>query len=616
MLDMLGENARAAVGKVKQLQSQGATPEQVDMQLMDAARNGLLPISVAFAVQKALQRQNPQPPPPPGTVVGDMMQQLSARQQGVAALPNPVMDNAQFAGGGIVAFAGGGDDGLSGYDDSDYRNGPRTARTATAGDIGSMDELKELERKVASGTANATEKTRYEKLKDFLKKPVSARGILKAATLSPAARTAQRLGVAGGALEGLANLNDVDINRLRKYYLDKGYSPEDFGGFMLKDYAAMPEEERPWYAPASDVALRLSAAADTALNRGTFGLAGLFGVDAPYSEIAEQDAAAAEAAAKQQPPAAPTVALPSLSGFDNPLLAELNGIAGLVQGPDMKGYRSQMERYLAQSQEGVPTKPLKMDEAVDERRRLNEKYGVYKPIEASEKRIAERRAKAEAEGGKSFLTELGLAFLTKGVMAAGEGKDTMSAMAFAIDDGAKNYKERKERTDAILDKLDDAQTAVDNQKAAIASGEVAGAETDVRRVEGQIRDAKSQALTIRMGMLTTELQMSDAAANRKLQAALQTLTLRATLQEQEGLVRRQRRLEQLKERGTPAQVEAAKAELIDYIQTTSASYLTEEMKQRYSLMREKIKKELPDLGGGEEGEANSSGEWTNLRTTG
>ena len=63
MLDMLGEDARAAVGKVKQLQSQGATPEQIDMQLIDAARNGLLPISVAFAAQKALQRQNPTPPP-------------------------------------------------------------------------------------------------------------------------------------------------------------------------------------------------------------------------------------------------------------------------------------------------------------------------------------------------------------------------------------------------------------------------------------------------------------------------------------------------------------------------------------------------------------------------
>lgn len=106
MLDMLGEDARAAVGKVKQLQSQGATPDQVQAQMMEAARNGLLPISVAFAAQKALQRKNPPSPPPQGTVMSEMLGQLQdPREQGIAGLENPVMDNAQYAGGGIVAFA-------------------------------------------------------------------------------------------------------------------------------------------------------------------------------------------------------------------------------------------------------------------------------------------------------------------------------------------------------------------------------------------------------------------------------------------------------------------------------------------------------------------------------
>lgn len=105
MLDMLGENARAAVGKVKQLQSKGATPDQIDAQMIEAARNGLLPLSVAFAAQKALQRQNPPAPPPQGTVVSDMLSQLDQRQQGIASLPAPTMDTAQYAGGGIVAFS-------------------------------------------------------------------------------------------------------------------------------------------------------------------------------------------------------------------------------------------------------------------------------------------------------------------------------------------------------------------------------------------------------------------------------------------------------------------------------------------------------------------------------
>jgi len=112
MLDMLNEDSRAAIGKVKQLQQQGMPADQIDAQMSEAARNGLLPLSVAFAAQKMLQRTQQAANPvqaPQGTVVNDMIQQIAAqRNQGVAGLPNPMMGNAEFAGGGIVAFAGGG----------------------------------------------------------------------------------------------------------------------------------------------------------------------------------------------------------------------------------------------------------------------------------------------------------------------------------------------------------------------------------------------------------------------------------------------------------------------------------------------------------------------------
>lgn len=112
MLDMLNEDSRAAIGKVKQLQQQGMPADQIDAQMSEAARNGLLPLSVAFAAQKMLQRTQQAANPvqaPQGTVVNDMIQQIAAqRNQGVAGLPNPMMGNAEFAGGGVVAFAGGG----------------------------------------------------------------------------------------------------------------------------------------------------------------------------------------------------------------------------------------------------------------------------------------------------------------------------------------------------------------------------------------------------------------------------------------------------------------------------------------------------------------------------
>jgi hypothetical protein len=112
MLDMLNQDSRAAIGRVKQLQQQGMPADQIDAQMSEAARNGLLPLSVAFAAQKMLQRTQQAANPvqaPQGTVVNDMIQQIAAqRNQGVAGLANPIMDNAEFAGGGVVAFSGGG----------------------------------------------------------------------------------------------------------------------------------------------------------------------------------------------------------------------------------------------------------------------------------------------------------------------------------------------------------------------------------------------------------------------------------------------------------------------------------------------------------------------------
>jgi hypothetical protein len=606
MLDMLGENARAAVGKVKSLQSQGATPEQVDMQLMEAARNGLLPISIAFAVQKALQRQNPTPPPPQGTVVGDMMQQLTAaqapamppspRQQGVAALPNPVMDNSQFAGGGIVAFAPGGS--ASRFVDEFGDEWERAADGSVRRVAGTPVDAATKGGRIRRGLGAA---------KDFLTKERSAKETL--ATGLRGASTAMKHSVVPGMLlggvEAASEQSDVPIEYLRWW--------QDHGGDMSGYYEQLDKLDKGDHvyknegSGLGDVARRVRAGFDKGLDTLSFGIAGLD----PYKQYNEEMAARAAAAVNQPPPAAPApVAIPGLENYKDPLLGQLNGLAGLAQGPDMKGYRNRMEQYLAQSQEGVPTEVPSMGDAVDARRKLNEKYGVYKPIEASEARIAERRAKAEKEGGKSVLTELGLAFLTKGVIAAGEGKNTLSAMAYAIDDGAKNYKERKERTDAILDKLDDAQTAVDNQKAAIASGEISAADADVKSAEAKIHDAKNQALTIRMGMLTTELQMADSAANRKLQTSLQILQTKATLEEKDQLGRYTRRWEDLKSKGPKfkAQADAAKAELVDFITSTSLPFMEAQLRNQTLLEVQKMKNNPPLPGKGGQA-ASSDDEW-------
>jgi hypothetical protein len=472
MLDMLGEDARAAVGKVKSLQTQGATPEQIDAQMMEAARNGLLPISVAFAAQKALQRQNPPPPPPQGTVVGDMMQQLASRQQGIAGLPAPVMDNAQYAGGGIVAFDKGG------------------SASRFVDEFG--DE--------------------WERLSDGTVKKIAG----GAAPLA-------------GRFAGLRNM----ASKAGRFAMGKG--------------------------PIG-----------TAVGLGLLGLPFLMGGD---DEEKKAEAAATEEPEVTLPPSSEFAQQPGAPGGIAELLATAGG------GPNIGGYRQAVDAALKEyGGETDPEKAPKLENEIENRLAIEKKYGIGEASKRQQDRIDERRAKAEEEGNKSFLTELGLSFLTKGVMAAGEGKDTLSAMAFAVDDGAKSYKERKQRVDAIIDKLDDAQGALDAQQEAAASGRITLAQGVVDRKTAEIRENRQAALALKLDLIKTELQLSDSAANRKLSAALEAFRVNASAQEQNLFNNMWNRYEALKSRGRKAEAKAALEELKVFTRVRSASYLTNEEK--------------------------------------
>jgi hypothetical protein len=468
MLDMLGEDARAAVGKVKSLQAQGATPEQIDAQMIEAARNGLLPISVAFAAQRALKRQNPPALPPQGTVVGDMMQQLGARQQGIAGLPAPVMDNAQYAGGGIVAFA---DAGMVGDpNEDDYL--PRSSRRVSADDV----------------------------------------DVPESGPSKPAGR--------------LARLR----SGLRKV-----------GGFAMG-----------------------KGPIGTAVGLGLLGLPFLMGDDEEEKKT--------EAAASEQPevtlrPSSEYAQQPGGPGG----IAELMSLANA--GPGIGGYQQAAEQALAQYGGETDLEKTPTEEAEIERlAKQDEKYGIGKAREKQQARIDERRAKAEEEGSKSFLTELGLSFLTKGVMAAGEGKDSLSAMAYAVEDGAKSYKERKERVNAIIDKLDDAQAALDAQEEAALSGRITLARGLVEQRRAEIRQNQQNAMNIKLDIIKTNLQLADSAANRRLSAALDVFRVNATQQQQNTLNNLWNRYEAHKSKGEKAAADAAFEEVVRYTQASNAAF--------------------------------------------
>lgn len=101
---LISEGGRAALSSIKNM-----PPDQQRAKMNDMLANGLLPFSVAMAVDKQLRQplKENAPSPRPGSVMEEKLNLLNQTQSsGIDQLPAPDMQQAQFAGGGIVAFAG------------------------------------------------------------------------------------------------------------------------------------------------------------------------------------------------------------------------------------------------------------------------------------------------------------------------------------------------------------------------------------------------------------------------------------------------------------------------------------------------------------------------------
>jgi hypothetical protein len=532
MLDMLGEDARAAVGKVKQLQSQGATPDQVQAQMMEAARNGLLPISVAFAAQKALQRKNPPSPPPQGTVMSDMLGQLQdPREQGIAGLDNPVMDNAQYAGGGIVAFDTGG-----GLPLSTSRTRPNVFAGGPEARAAAAAEAERLAKAAAKGTATPPQLKRLEQLKALLKEPlskVSARpgvvSLVKGSALT---------GAGLGALEGAAELNAIDIDELRAgqaalradeeesplsnidpnlLFNPVGSAASNLIGLpalnrKVEDYLMEPAETSFGQA-VKDTALRLGAFGKHVATRSTANLLG--GSPLDYREA---PAAAAAAAKPEEEKIDPTGL--NLDYEQKQRAAGGDRYAGIQLPSQVSGIRAGYEA--ARKAVGPTDEASVGDEQsyIDKQGKITEKYELDKPLKAQQTKITERRAKLDEDYSKSTLTDLGLAFLTKGVMAAGEGKDTFSAMAYAVGEGAKTTKERRERIDQIREKLDDREAMLETQLATMRENQVTRGLAARDKELGVIRDNKNKIMALSLEEVKSLLAESGRQQDAALRVAL------------------------------------------------------------------------------------------------
>lgn len=103
---------RSMMASLQQAMAQGMPVDQAVAYVKGMAQQGVAPLVDLYAMMNQFKRlQQPQSQPPPqGTVKDQIMQQAQQQQmmqQGLGGLPAPVMDEAQYAGGGIVAFAEG-----------------------------------------------------------------------------------------------------------------------------------------------------------------------------------------------------------------------------------------------------------------------------------------------------------------------------------------------------------------------------------------------------------------------------------------------------------------------------------------------------------------------------
>jgi hypothetical protein len=117
MLGPVSGTGRAMMASLQQAMSNGMPPDQAIQYVKSMATQGVAPMADLYAMMNQFQRLKQQPVQAPQTppTIRDQLnmaeqqqaQQQMAMQQGLGGMPAPAMEQAQFAGGGIVAFAAG-----------------------------------------------------------------------------------------------------------------------------------------------------------------------------------------------------------------------------------------------------------------------------------------------------------------------------------------------------------------------------------------------------------------------------------------------------------------------------------------------------------------------------
>lgn len=122
MIGPVSGTGRAMMASLQQAMAKGMPPDQAIQYVKTMAMQGVAPLADLYAMMNQFQRLKqqkvtaPQTPPTIKDELNMQEQQAAAMGQGLGAVNAGTMEEPQFAGGGIVAFSRGGNEGLEDID--------------------------------------------------------------------------------------------------------------------------------------------------------------------------------------------------------------------------------------------------------------------------------------------------------------------------------------------------------------------------------------------------------------------------------------------------------------------------------------------------------------------
>lgn len=495
-------------------QSQGMPPDQLMAKLNQNV--GMVPFAELLAMKMQYDRlKNAQPPQPPpqGTVAQDMAQEISSRQMGVAGLNPQNVGTASMAGGGIVAFAGGG------FNASQWAEGIDVAR---ANQI--------VEEAVRAGRLNPADYARYAdpmasaaEKRSIWQRAVSGASRVGNTPVSEAAGKAGRFltGNAGRASElvkggakgalGLGTILEGYTEGPRAVMGDAIPSERIYAHYGMDPYATPGDE--PLLSPMG-FPIGTKTENDKQLERdvGVRALTHLQGIFGFGPERESKEEAARLKAEEQKRIDEMDIG----RFFERDPRTAGSGIAALTD-PGVRG--------IGRPQFTKTEKPeeLTLEGEMERNQQIDQQYGITKPFEDQQAALEKEKSDLTKEKKKDTWLSVADGFFRMAQAASQPGATFLGSAAEGAVEGTKQYRAVLKESRAAEKALTREQFALAQARANRTGANLQSARESVAKREERIDNYINRENDRFMELYKVDAQMAIAEADRKVRLGIAKL---------------------------------------------------------------------------------------------